>query len=1343
MSRYPFAKGRFTVRKNRLRSWAIAGWLAVSAGACSSDFDTSREPRPYAQKATLGQDIFGVLCDRIGAGALAEDVTASSYHAICHPDASGRYADKVDTSKLPVAEGAAAIARSLAVAKLEAMARRRADLCTAFDTILPDVEIDDPHPPKDAGGKAQPRKVRLHDALRSLTQRLIPLYDTNPLASAGASPNPLLPSGTQALARLFEALATSTPAQAAFAKLGGREGYKPLTVALGAVKPILAYPDLRTLAQKSVVVLGPGGSLRAPFKQLLEVVHEELASSETTLALAPYVVDDPDGIAQPNRPRDNLEVLHAVLLSSDPVFADVAATPAPIVMRDPRGFALAAGSKLGVPGSVSTPFVDLAHDGPNGAEPGPDGLADVDSLGRFVDGNGKPVEVDLPFDVPGTTRVRKPDAQGRALLGNGQTAYQYLETTETLVAALARDLRPLADPDPVNDHETLIDALAGAYVLFGDRTAPSGATAVYPGGKKLHYTGFDASGSPIVELVHALGQMLADPESDDFLRSLIDLAESHEQEVARLIGAALGLREIADKYPNVSLPASSTMWDEMGELLTRIAAVGPANGDPNGRTLLEDLLLAFGDPRSLQLGPCYSKYMQFKDRVSYDPDDINGPVKNLNSNDHQPPHVKVDRSKPAMRDDKTGDDNRSNFQRSLQLIVDSSAKTCNKAGGAVHLDTEILGFGMAQTYPTEPLLNLVPWSVVCTAVGASVQNPLEECGVVEIENGAILYLQSMIEDDPSLPAEANKHKARLIVKDQCLTKLSAALKLDMDATFEKSSTLTGMTTHPTHFALSRLLFFRSDSTGYKMPDLDPTRLGKNKKLNGFVSDLQDPMGTSVCPKNAKGVDTCSKVEDLLRLRDRETIFLWEHFGFADAMRPTLRAFYDHDREDLFIEFVAWTHRHMAAANEHGPECEKKGTWIKDDPKVAYNPRYCSEDGLVKYEELLAEQFLTDIIPAVARVVNILKDQRIKSVRYRAAKGEPNLERRGSEIAAQLTRALFDSNRASKLNLADRNGQRSTLWCDGTTVKKQLTPYDLFANAIKKIDERFDTAKDFAAEDRNARRARWRKARSQLVDQFLAVDGAGEQATMRNPATHKTLITVLKVLREQLNARCPDREKTGHCDWARTEIADKVAETFQGPLFAAMFDLLDALGSDPSHFEVERLLQYLLEMVKTGEVLRTMLSSSSDLVQVLRDGQTLPPIFNVLASLSVPDGTLGPDGKTPATGATDVTLQLLNVLTHEPDEATDPTHATEFDRYHVVDKILPNLVKPIDTKRPSKTALETIMDAAAEVNRYDSSDRGAYHPEDYREIARSARDFLTSPTRGMEQLYTVVRGRNGD
>ncbi|MGH7297606.1 MAG: hypothetical protein ACRELB_21895, partial [Polyangiaceae bacterium] len=124
---------------------AAAVVLAVAAGVAGagcSDFAVHRVTPP---RGTFGQELYSVVCDRVGAQSLREDVTGASFHAVCHPTASGQYADHVDVSLLPpvtattTPEGQPVTLaqqqhqRALDVARVEALARDRSELVAAFD----------------------------------------------------------------------------------------------------------------------------------------------------------------------------------------------------------------------------------------------------------------------------------------------------------------------------------------------------------------------------------------------------------------------------------------------------------------------------------------------------------------------------------------------------------------------------------------------------------------------------------------------------------------------------------------------------------------------------------------------------------------------------------------------------------------------------------------------------------------------------------------------------------------------------------------------------------------------------------------------------------------------------------------------------------------------------------------------------------------------------------------------------------------------------------------------------------------------------------------------------------
>src|SRR5579863_127507 len=197
------------------RGPALAASVAlVAAAACSDTFDAARHPPP---RGSLGQEMFGVVCDRVGAQSLHEDLTGASYRSICHPQPDGTFADPptVDPTGLPPLDPNAkdvqgtpvtldrqTADRAYGIARMEALGRHRADLVGALDATFPDEQI----PVFDATCQSTV-PGSLHTELAGLLQRLQALYGDG-----------TLPQETQALATVVDALAGAGDAQSAWVR---------------------------------------------------------------------------------------------------------------------------------------------------------------------------------------------------------------------------------------------------------------------------------------------------------------------------------------------------------------------------------------------------------------------------------------------------------------------------------------------------------------------------------------------------------------------------------------------------------------------------------------------------------------------------------------------------------------------------------------------------------------------------------------------------------------------------------------------------------------------------------------------------------------------------------------------------------------------------------------------------------------------------------------------------------------------------------------------------------------------------------------------------------------------
>lgn len=1319
MSSRSFVPRGFSPVFLRVGGLTVATWLAASCNSIGTE-------RVISKSTTLGDDLYGLVCDRLGASSFTEDLTGASYQAICHSDDKD-HGTKVDLTALPSTSAAReAEARRLSVAKLERLAARRHELVQAINAVFPDTTMPD------RLSTVPGARVHVHDALFDLAQTLFPLYESNPLAPGTEPP---IPAQSRALSRLLDGFAKqgtcagtlkactvsgdcgdggvcTSPARDALSRTWGRRGYRPLEASLGVFRPALAYPGLRDVLKTAIGVLGPRGSGAAELQQVFAVAKQELATSTATVSPLPGLAVDP-ATDQPNRPRSTTEVATAFFLAQDAAHAaSPLELPRYIAKRDRRGFVVPAFGVPGKRGSVSAPFADV--DG--------DGYADVDAFGRFIDAWGLPIALDLPFAVPGVS-VGDVDAFGRPV--TSAASYSYLDTARTVASGLLHQVVPLLDatviaPDDPDawqrEHETLMYALSGATLLSGGReTMTFDYASQGPAGQAIRYNRFRSEDSPFPDLAHAIGQILADEDSDVLLQALLDLLENHEAIVARLVGAALRVREIVVQHdtladqgiePRAGLAYEVPVWDEIGAVVGRIAQ-RPGLVQGLLGALADDVVVAPKDG-ALHMGDALAKLATYRDELTYNPHDINGPAVNVTvapaGGDSRDPETPVDPAQP--RNGK----NVSILERTLRLLHDvDGGPACNKAGARIALSGSL-------SWPI--------WPAPAYA----------ECELLQIQNLAQFYLDSML--PPNHP-----RRTAFQLKSATLNDVMAFLGnfTDPGVLLQSMSGIKGLTLQPSTPALTRLVFFGATSDLYPaMPDLD--LVNRDKGTDRFIRELLEPVSPVYCPPDAAGVPVCADKAATLRIRDGNTAFALERFGMMGYLRPVVTAFAnascprgapscDKTRDGgelLFLDLLQVLNRHYPGS-DHGQECS-----------TTDRGRYCSEAGLNRYEPIVADAVRGDLLPALHEFAKVATQQSAIPVKRGPKRGE-NWPL--SKAIEKLARILFDPTYAATTNMVDRRGNTATTWVNGSP-QPQLTGFSLLADAFHKVDVRFATACDcigFAGRsladcrakraacgaDAAQRKGQWTRARSQLVDAFFGVDGEGPSASFRNPSLKPMLVTGIGLLREQLNGSCPDRESTGSCAYARRDLGFRLARAMDGPLFAALMDAQETVRKDePARRKVETFLQALADgMNRDGQLLSAVLASTNDLFQLLTSDRDTAPILNALAAaMSAADDPRG-------AGVVNASLNLLKALTDD-----------RYDRYHLIDQILPNLVTPMNGGS-SLSPLEVAIDVFADVNRIDASDKGPLSADDYQTLATTLRELLSDKTRGLERFYAVLKKRS--
>ncbi|MBZ4418445.1 hypothetical protein [Myxococcus sp. RHSTA-1-4] len=1106
--------------------------LLLCAACGSTELDTTRLAPP---PSTLGEAFFGVLCDRMGALILPEDLSGASFRGVCHRSLDGGYADGVDTSLLPAPSADAVDSREAkraeAVARLAALARQRPRVVAALDALFPDtgVPVRDVSNPDAAltCGPGTPAEARLHDELAALLGRMTALYGDG-----------TLPDTTRALGTWLESFESSPEAARAWATLDARQGYQPPERVLGLMRPLLTYPGLRDVLDTTTRAVGPTstpGPARAAFTSLLEVVHHELRTLAPESPRAPLLVTRDDLARRDvvSRPRTGAELLSTLLLTE----AGPAPSGPPVlaVRRDGRGVAAVA--------SPGLPFADANADG----------LPDVDALGRFIRGSTAPVPT--PFPVPGLVDTAERDAGGRVRAGpDNAPLYAYVDARHTLLGQVLSEVRPMLAVDGTHPRSTVAELLDGLPVLLGPRDGAATRTRDYPP-VTVAYDGFRADEAPLLDLVHAGAQVLGQPSADDTLALLRTLAADHPGEVARLVGLLRFLSRTADAHPEAELKAGNTLRDDLLDVAVEIAR------EPG---LLEDVLKALARPESQGLGQALASHMEHRDAITYDRNALNGPALNASTGEHGNPRTPVDRTQPDAGA------NRSMLQRFLNVVHDANGVTyCNKANAVVHArGVDLIG------------------DIDLPLFGGTYR----ECEVFKIDNMAVFYLQSIV-------GKARLYLRPSILRNGVLgigaTTVSVLEQSSGITGFWTPGNSRDFRPKPEW--INRTLVFDQvndspTSTGRNyithrfLRDLQGTQLGSSVCAERVIDD-PDPGAPDAAPDGkVRGLRTCPEGEWFLQ-RTPDSMMVLETEGFYTAIRPLLLAFTMRDREDLFIQVMEALHRHWATGL--APERECRLTRQPGDTRPM-----CSQAGVSRYERLVAEFLRGDAMGSLQALT-----QRLQATQVPHCMAVDAATRRctrtetwdGVRVIAELVRTAIDPDRAGLAGLTDRHGNATHLRQDGVT-RAQVTPLslliDAFAaehpggpdrraawdSALSRLSDQFLTVQGERESSSFA---------NPLVPRLLppALDLLRSELHARCPDTF-----------------VPPHAR---CAWMRDTLTQETRDALGGPLLATGWDFLEAARGDAAlRAQVDALADSLLDPDSPDGAWPALLGTSVDVIQWL-------------------------------------------------------------------------------------------------------------------------------------------------
>lgn len=1186
--------------------------LWAFAGCSNEDAAPARAAAPG-----LGLDIFGVLCDRVGAQALHEDLTGGSYQDICHGSAS-----KVDTTKLPAAPDANV--RRLAIGKIEALAAHKQELIAALDTVFPDdIVVGKNLDAADPVASCDPISSKTRrDQLRGLLTRLLP-----------SNGDDTVPDSSRAAAVSIEPLTSDQGASArtAMQHLAARRGYMPPETASGLLGSVLTAPRLRDLLAETMSAFGPDadpynapGTKGKGYDQL----HAFIGAVQTNLAKpidqekAMMFSTDSIGRTVPSRPYTGVELARNIALTENPVFSN--GTPLLVTKRDWRGMAVVAKDANG---KLPAPFLDL-----NG-----DGLADLDpNTGHYAltsTATSPPVE---PFS--GDTK---------------SNVYEYTDARQTAISAMVRHIAPLADPD--GGKESVMNGLEGFEPLLRERES-------------------------FLDLIQAAGQMSADPSTDDALALLGQLFKEQPQLMARVVGNLLDAKAILDAHPEARLPDGSTLFDDLTDVLVKIAA------EPG---LLEDALTSMADDRGQYIKEAIPAMMTFKDQISYDPNSINGLPKNL-TNGGGPPDSPVDRSQPNLGL------NRSIFQRFLQLLHDTNGVTfCNKdqaiLHGVIQLDT---GY---------------------TNIDLPLDGPAPECGLLKIENLSQFYMRAMVGKAPLQfrPAFFNPPPPQRVVMSADILQRSTGIDGFWDPTTDGRDS---RTVYPEPQFLNRQVFFQidpnlvcDDTNKYTTPCVLKDLQGMHMPSSACAErSIPDPLaGDNTAVDNppvgavVDGLRTCQDGQ-WLDQRDANTLFALEYNHGYDAFAPLVEAFVNHDKDDLLVDVMDTLNTHWSV-----------------------------NGGVAAAEPALAEILKTDIVPSLGALAKVTNGMQIKRCVVDGSDPCQSVETVPAvRVLADGLRAMVDPVRAQQAGVKDRRG--------GTTTKsgKPISILGMLRDALNEEDTVLGADK--------TKLNKWQTSRSHFVDEFFTVNGRGTDAQFADPGVAQLAPVIIDLLRQQRLAKCAgdvtcqtlrvglatdlesdltDPVFTSGLDLVDVVLADPQLRGEIGRMAAYMFRQSTALGGANASASATPFSQSSSSLAPGA--LDQTISALVDALGGLGDLSDVRGLYPVLAH---------------SLDSVDPELALLSRLNARAYDANgNEICAKELDPEEAIRNTLARVSMTVTVPgQPTKTALQIFLDTIADVNRVDATINGPLAPADYTNVFTNVHELLTDPQSGLEQLYASVK-----
>ena len=1271
------------------------------------------------------------------------------------PDLSGKPVPPRPAAGRPRLRAWRASRRSRSTARISSPpSTRRSRTCK-----IPVKDVKNPDPTKSCNAPAAAARARCTTTLTDLLGRFQDLYNDG-----------TIPQSTESLARVDQRVQGGDRCAGGWARFDARPGYRPIDLALGAARPIIAYPGLRDFVERDPrpavgrlaarTQLNPkldASGNRIPVPGAGEPAAHEAAERRATPSSSTRPPTRPSrrSRAPPTRrraPRCSRARAH------DLEFTPVASS----TRRIRRSAAATRATSSSATRAATRRCRSCGGKHPRALRRRGRRRARRRGRARAVRHDRPASRPRRPFFAVGAADARARDTFSRALDAAGGQLPLRLHRHEphVRVDACCTTSSRSSNPNPAEKHETLMDVARRRATCSSAR-----ATARHDDEDVRRRRDGHLQLVPHDELADRSICSTRSARSSPIRRRTTTLSfastlvSQHPNDVARLVGDGLYRRRWPTRTRGAH-PGDLDVWDEIIDVAIQI------DQEPG---LLEDVLRALGDDASLPLSTSFSGYMANTRPHLVRPRQPQRPGVQLDTNDTSPPKTAVDRSQPDTGCEPQRDaalpPGHPRHQRRHGLQQAGRRRARPQRGDPHHRQPEHrhpVRLRQQRPHRGAALDQLRQQADVQRVRGLQDREPRGLLPRLDHRQASLYFRDNIIR---------NGSIGGLGAATVGLIENSSGIGYDPNSADHYNGadlstpgfwdTANSQTFRPKPGWLDRLVFF-------DLANDSPTSAGKNYNTNHFLTDLQGTqIGSSICPERvipdpcaAGGSATCSGAPDVasdrqvhglrkcadgdwLFQRDQDAIIVWEDSASTTRSRRSCRP----SRSPRTPRRAAAPpggplHRAdggapQALADRQGPrpsECTLQAEpGRRTAPRTARTPTSRSWPQIFSSDMLTALHDLVKIlegitVPTCAAVDPTTHSAPRRGRRRTASRCSPTPRARSSIPPARRPRAQGPRGEASRRSAT--TGRRTPRSRRSTSSSRRSS----------EIDAAFAAYAQANPNDAE-RQAQWQSARSQLVDQFLSVNGQNTPTqTFADPSLPADHAGARRPRCARSSGRALPGPPYGHVHLgAHSSSRTNASATIGGPTFAAAMDLIDAIRQNQAGRTASSSSCSPTWSTRRRTTTRSaeLMASTDDIIQVLRDDTNLVPLYHVLA---VGDGPHH-DGRERQRAARRGRRDHRAPRAHRRGARTTRT-ATRSARAssiptRVLDVALAHLVTPMtgsNGQRDGDAARGHHRRHRRREPRRARHDRPSSQATDYANMANELSEFLLDKQRGLEQFY---------